>query len=162
MTTRRIHKNLPHAAGWTGFSPVTYHGVSSAPNNSRHSIWPNIDTPWSVHILPRCSPAPLPAHPRANCRLQFYWVNYLSCWTNKTNGLVFALSIICDENVARLSTNRTTTMSLSRPSMSAHANPFLSDGRGSDSHVRWVLTKTSSKLRDNQQRKLCTRKLTFF
>lgn len=36
----------------------------------------------------------------------YYWVNYLSCCTNKTNGPVFTHCIICDENVARLSTNK--------------------------------------------------------
>lgn len=58
-------------------------------------------------IVP-CLPFPASKQPWTNYRLQFYWVNYLSCWTNKTNGLVFTLSIICDENVARLSTNNWT------------------------------------------------------
>lgn len=58
-------------------------------------------------IVP-CLPFPASKQPWTNYRLQFYWVNYLSCWTNKTNGPVFTLSIICDENVARLSTNNWT------------------------------------------------------
>lgn len=44
--------------------------------------------------------------------VQFYWVNYLSFWTNKTNGPLFTLRIIYDENVARLSTNNSTSMCL--------------------------------------------------
>lgn len=93
------------------------------PNNYRHSIWSNIDIPRSVYTLsytwtftlthwlksstdsihyitPKVKRTPRKA-PSANYRLQFYWINYLSYWTNRTNGPLFTLGIICDENVPR-------------------------------------------------------------
>lgn len=60
--------------------------------------------PRRVLSVPHRPPYKLLAAAAAGA-VQFYWVNYLSCWTNKTNGPVFALSIICDENVVRFSTN---------------------------------------------------------